>query len=217
MIEFHTFPKIARYSRTVWVSEKIDGTNSQVLIAKDDMHIETPRPVAQIGDLLFYAGSRARFITPDDDHFGFAAWVRDNSEQLAALGSGRHFGEWWGNAINRGYGLPRGERRFSMFNFIRWCSYGHTPGRIETGDPRQEKYQEVLPPCVSLVPVLWLGNFDDLNLPQIMQSLKDGGSVAQPGFMRPEGVVVYHAAANTAFKKTFEKDNQPKGKSDENR
>ena len=38
-----------------------------------------------------------------------------------------------------------------------------------------------------------------------------GRSVAAPGFMKPEGVVVFHTAGNLGFKKTLEKDEVPKG------
>ena len=37
-------------------------------------------------------------------------------------------------------------------------------------------------------------------------------SLAAPGFMRPEGIVVFHVAANTAFKQTLEKDGEPKSR-----
>ena len=30
------------------------------------------------------------------------------------------------------------------------------------------------------------------------------------GFMRPEGIVVFHVAGNVGFKKTIEKDDMPK-------
>jgi hypothetical protein len=40
-----------------------------------------------------------------------------------------------------------------------------------------------------------------------MDDLKKNGSYAMPGFMNPEGIVIFHVAANTGFKKTFEKDN----------
>jgi hypothetical protein len=40
----------------------------------------------------------------------------------------------------------------------------------------------------------------------IMDDLWNKGSRAAPGFMHPEGIVVYHVAGNVAFKKTFEKD-----------
>jgi hypothetical protein len=38
-----------------------------------------------------------------------------------------------------------------------------------------------------------------------------GGSKAAPGFMKPEGIVAFHVAGNIAFKKTIEKDEEPKG------
>ena len=41
--------------------------------------------------------------------------------------------------------------------------------------------------------------------------LSRAGSVAAPGFMNPEGIVMFHIAANVCFKKTIEKDEQPKG------
>jgi ATP-dependent RNA circularization protein (DNA/RNA ligase family) len=54
---FEDFPKIARLSRECCITEKIDGTNAQVVITED-------------GQVL--AGSRTRFITPEDDNYGFA-------------------------------------------------------------------------------------------------------------------------------------------------
>ena len=36
------------------------------------------------------------------------------------------------------------------------------------------------------------------------------GSIAAPGFLRPEGVVVFHTAAMIGFKKTIENDDKPK-------
>lgn len=33
--EFHEFPKIARYSRPIIITEKIDGTNAQICISDD--------------------------------------------------------------------------------------------------------------------------------------------------------------------------------------
>ena len=40
--------------------------------------------------------------------------------------------------------------------------------------------------------------------------LRERGSYAAPGFMKPEGVVVFHTAGNVGFKKTIEKDELPK-------
>ena len=107
------------------------------------------------------------------------------------LGPGRHFGEWWGSGIQRGYGLPKGEKRFSLFNVKRWT--------------------ENRPQCCYVVPVLYQGDFDTgVNL-DTMKTLAYGGSLAAPGFMKPEGVVIYHTAGNVLFKKTFEKDEKGKG------
>jgi hypothetical protein len=37
------------------------------------------------------------------------------------------------------------------------------------------------------------------------------GSFAAPGFMKPEGIVIFHTAGNLLFKKTLEHDDEPKG------
>ena len=127
------------------------------------------------------------------------------------LGAGHHFGEWWGSGIQRGYGLQKGEKRLSLFNVARWCLHGEIPKRIPTADPRIEKFQEVLPLCVGLVPVLYRGKFSTLTADECMDDLRVNGSHAVRGFMKPEGIVVFHIAANTGFKKTLEKDESFKG------
>lgn len=38
------------------------------------------------------------------------------------------------------------------------------------------------------------------------------GSTAAPGFMKPEGIVVFHAASRNLYKVTLEKDDAPKGR-----
>lgn len=193
--EFSEFPKMARLSRDIVITEKIDGTNAQVLITED-------------GDM--FTGSRTRWITPQDDNYGFAKWAEGNKSELLKLGAGKHFGEWWGNGIQRGYGLPKGEKRFSLFNTIRWCAYGQTPSRIITQDPKIEKYQEVLPEICHLVPLLYIGRFNSYDIENCLYGLKNNGSVAAPGFLKPEGIVVFHTAGNVGFKKTIEKDDTPK-------
>jgi hypothetical protein len=189
--EFQGFAKIARYSREVLVTEKIDGTCSVIYIGPD-------------GEFL--TGSRTRWITPETDNHGFSAWAHAHKDELMALGPGRHFGEWWGSGIQRGYGLPKGDKRLSLFNVVRWCLHGQEPQQIPTGDPRQVKMQDVLPPCVGLVPVLWRGCFDSLDVGAVLNLLDVEGSHAAPGYFSPEGVVIFHVAANIGFKKTLEKD-----------
>lgn len=177
MPEFEEFQKIARLSRMCVVTEKIDGTNAQVCITEEGG---------------FFTGSRSRWITPQEDNFGFARWAEEHREELLKLGPGRHYGEWWGSGIQRRYGLT--EKRFSLFNVGRW---------------RQP--DAVLPACVSLVPVLYEGVWNDDAIVGALEDLRLNGSRAAPGFMQPEGAVVYHVASRTFFKKTILKDEEPKG------
>lgn len=175
MEEFVEFPKIARLSRSCVVTEKIDGTNAQIFISESGG---------------FKAGSRNRWLSYQDDNFGFWKWAADNKEELLKLGPGRHYGEWWGSGIQRRYGLS--EKRFSLFNTSRWS--------------------EARPACCHVVPVLYSGVFDTLAILTCLESLALNGSSAAPGFMDPEGAIIYHTAANMYFKKTLKKDDEPKGK-----
>ena len=194
-LEFLEFPKMPRLSREIIITEKIDGTNAQLLITES-------------GEML--VGSRTRWITTQDDNHGFAKWVESNKQELLKLGVGRHFGEWWGSGIQRGYGLQKGEKRFSLFNVGRWALHGTEPKRIPTADLRIEKYQDLLPEICSLVPELYRGQFDTQKIDAVLEDLKLNGSYASKGFMKPEGVVVFHIAGNVGFKKTIEKDEVPK-------
>lgn len=173
-MEFKPMQKIPRLSRDIIISEKIDGTNASIYIGFD-------------GE--FKVGSRNRWITPDNDNFGFATWAYKRKDELMQLGIGHHFGEWWGVGINRHYDLS--ERRFSLFNTLRW--------------------REFKPACCDLVPVLYLGKFDQVIIEDCLNKLKQEGSVAAPGFMNPEGVIIYHIAGNYLFKKTIENDEKGKG------
>jgi hypothetical protein len=191
---FMEFPKMARLFRDCVITEKIDGTNAQILIT-------------DAGELR--AGSRTRWITPEDDNFGFARWAQEHRDELLKLGPGRHFGEWWGGKIQRGYGVA--DKRWSLFNTVRWCQAGETPAVIPSGGPKAEpKYQDVLPACCGLVPVLYKGPFNTGIVREVIACLADDGSAAAPGFMDPEGVVVFHTAANCGFKVTIKNDGTPK-------
>jgi hypothetical protein len=156
MKPFVGFPKMARLSREVVVTEKIDGTNACVFISED-------------GEFL--VGSRTRWITPEQDNHGFAAWAYANKDDLLLLGPGTHFGEWWGSGIQRGYGLQKGEKRFSLFNTLRWCLYGHEPLTTPTLDPRVTRTQEMLPECCGLVPVLHRGIFDTAVIENVLPAI----------------------------------------------
>lgn len=186
-MEFQEFPKMARLSREVIVTEKIDGTNAAVVIEPAN---PGSNAIATVGGFDLFAQSRTRFIVPTDDNAGFARWVVEHAEELLKLGTGRHFGEWFGSGIQRNYGLK--EKRFALFNVSRW------------DDP------EARPACCHVVPTLWRGNFSDLNADFHLNCLAVAGSRAVPGYMRPEGIVVFHVAAGIGFKKTVEKDEMPK-------
>jgi hypothetical protein len=165
------------------ITEKIDGTNAAVVITED-------------GD--FGCQSRKRLITPGDDNHGFAAWAYGQREALTAfLGPGRHFGEWWGKGIQRGYGMDR--RVFSLFNSHRW-------------GPSRDGWSE-RPDGLDVVPTLYRGHFDLGTVEAAKKMLKDFGSIAAPGFMDPEGVIVWHPAAGAKFKTTFDKFDREGGKS----
>ena len=216
--EFNEFPKMSRLRRDAVISEKIDGTNGQVYIrpAPEDYNPDDP---ANVGiwlrdGMLIRAGSRTQWVAPgkNTDNHGFALWVLEHAQELVKLGPGRHFGEWWGSGIQRGYGLPKGEKRWSLFSVLRWCKAGETPQRIPTADPRIEKYQEVLPGCCHLVPVLHRGMFSTEACGTALERLRTLGSEASPGFMKPEGIVVFHTVGNVGFKQTLEKDDVPKSK-----
>lgn len=176
MAEFEAFQKIARLKRDCVITEKIDGTNAQIFIGED-------------GE--FACGSRSRWITPQDDNYGFAAWAYTHRDELMQLGPGRHFGEWWGSGIQRRYDMT--EKRFSLFNVGRWN---------ETNPP---------PAICNTVPTLYAGPFSTGAVDDIVEELRYRGSSAAPGFMKAEGVIVYLPAARELFKVTLEKDSEPKG------
>jgi hypothetical protein len=190
--EFVEFNKIARLSRNCTITEKIDGTNGCIAIFALDGHQEVDEKcIYQADGLAMYCGSRSRWITPEDDNYGFAKWVKHNAQELIMLGDGRHFGEWWGAGIQRRYNQT--EKQFSLFNTSRW---------------NKENPQ---PECCRVVPVLYHGIFTSTAVDDALELLKNNGSVAATGFMQPEGVVVYQEAGRVYFKKTILKDDQPKG------
>jgi len=138
----------------------------------------------------FLIGSRTKWINPKDDNFGFAKWANENKEELLKLGIGHHFGEWWGAGIQRKYNIK--EKRFSLFNTSRWSD------------------DSIRPKCCHVVPVLYEGMFDTAKIEECVKKLRENGSVASPGFMKPEGVVCFHVQGNFCLKKTLLKDEEHK-------
>lgn len=116
--------------------------------------------MTEYGDI--FAQSRTKILdeTKEGDNFGFCKWVNGNKNDLLKLGVGYHFGEWWGQGIQRNYRLT--ERRFSLFNI--WLPEW--------------------PECVHKVPVI------EKTLDRAIIRIKEYGSQAAPGFMNPEGLVL---------------------------
>ena len=211
-MDFQSFNKIPRLSRDIIITEKIDGTNGQICIVSYNktfaklvneqgniiVHCDEETQLfidkfclVKQDDLYIFAGSHKRWVDTSSkgDNFGFAKWVKANAGELLKLGEGRHYGEWWGKGIQRGYGLD--EKRFSLFNRGKWN-------------------RENAPECCSVVPILYEGIFDTEKINQILKQLEKNGSLANPGFMNPEGIIIYHTASGKMFKKTILNDEKPK-------
>ena len=186
---FAKWPSIQRLSsETVYITEKIDGTNGIIYVPPDD---EQP----------IIAGSRERWLTSPDgeppdkktDNFGFGAWVHERKEALRRLGPGYHYGEFHGVGINRSYNLK--DKRFASFEYWR---------------------DDISIDGVCRVPVLYEGPIDGLtNEPGLRWSiwdewtatLREYGSVLYPGFPNPEGVVITFKNMKTArFKRLCHND-----------
>lgn len=176
--EFSPFPKIPRYDpdggERIIITEKIDGTNAGIFIDEK----------ANV-----FASSRKRWITVEDDNFGFAKWVKDNENELRKMGHGMHFGEWWGKGIQREYN--QSIRRFTLFNTERWMN-----------DPKK-------PEVCGVVPVLYDGPYDPQRIRQVYDNLMMNGSVVVEGYEQPEGIIIYFPSTRSMQKYT-EKNNRPK-------
>lgn len=202
---FEAFPKLTRFSHDWTVTEKIDGTNAQVLVIPrndaavvyesisehglGDDGVWAPEVLRLTKDYAVLAGSRNRLLTVGKgDNHGFAGFVQERAEEIIEkLGEGRHFGEWYGQGIGpRGYGVN--PKRFALFNAGRW-----------TDQP--------LPDRFDVVPILFKGYLENnVQFDWILRDLKASGSRIAPGFDNPEGIVMYHGPSRTSFKKTFDYD-----------
>jgi hypothetical protein len=166
MTEFIPFPKIQRYETAeLTITEKIDGTNGCLVFTEDGNG---------------WVQSRNRIITPGKttDNAGFAGWVESCADELFDFfGPGRHYGEWWGQGIQRGYDMS--SKVFSPFNTHRF----------------PENCTD-FPDGVQATPVLTTGSLSVIGeaVDEAMNFLATEGSVSAPGFRSPEGVMVYSQA-----------------------
>jgi hypothetical protein len=186
---FKAWPKIPRVeNRKEFYTEKLDGTNACIVIDFTE-RAHAPVGCVAFGDLngtdigvwAIYAQSRNRLIIPEDDNFGFAKWVEKNANELLSLGGGYHYGEWWGQGIGRTYDMK--EKVFSLFNTKRWGP--HNPNT---------------PACCRVVPTIRAATTEEAK-----QKLIEGGSLAAPGYMNVEGVVVYECNTDNYWKAIINK------------
>ena len=166
MIEFKAWPKIPRGGKElVTVTEKMDGTNACIIVEDG---------------LIAGVQSRKRLITPENDNYGFAAWVQINSVELVKLGDGYHYGEWAGLGIQKNpHNLA--EKVFFLFNTYRWMQ-----------DPS-------LPNVCAVVPVLYHGGYYENMVEELMLDLKESSESEY----EPEGVIVYDHTTKCMTKYTF--------------
>lgn len=169
-LEFQGWPSITRDNPfMVEITEKIDGTNGCIIIENGEI----------VG-----VQSRKRFITPENDNFGFASWVVENAEELKKLGDGRHYGEWAGPKIQKNHHALT-ENTFFLFN----------------------TQTESKPDCCEIVPVIYEGLIDHDTVEKLLEELKQ--KYADIEGYEPEGIVVYYFAFKSRTKHTIK---TPKGK-----
>jgi hypothetical protein len=212
-IEFQAWPKTPRLRKagSTTITEKIDGTNACVVIklyeADDhDDALRSGQATSTVDSAGFahvvYAQSRNRIIYPGSDNAGFAGWVWDWAYELVSLlGLGRHYGEWWGQGIQRRYGMDR--KVFSLFNVNRWEQAG------------EEWYEQATDINMDLVPVLYRGVFSDVEIDKALNALRENGSIAAASWdkfgQKAEGIVLRHSELGGNLKVMLENDDIPKG------
>jgi len=186
IMEFKPWPKIPRIeNKKEFYTEKIDGTNACIIVIPINSDESPTNPIVSLvtdyGYVGIWAQSRSRLITPKDDNYGFARWVEANAQELSKLGEGYHYGEWWGLGIQRGYNQT--EKRFSLFNTKQWGP--HNPNT---------------PTCVSVVPTINVNSVEEAKT-----ILIQNGSLAAPGFMNVEGVIVFEYNTKSYWKAIINK------------
>ena len=132
------------------------------------------------------AGSRTRYLSLDSDNYGFARFVEENKEELREkLGLGTHYGEWYGAGIGSTYGLK--EKRLVLFN-------------------TNKIFEKGLPNRIDILPILYQGLYTDTIINEVLIDLKSNGSKLVPGWMKPEGIVIFFPQLGHRFKRVFEQE-----------
>jgi hypothetical protein len=188
--EFKSWGSTTRENKNKTITEKIDGTNACI--------------VAQNGKVT--AQSRKRIITPDDDNYGFARWVYDNAGALLdTLGYGYHYGEWFGEGIQKN---PLGieGKRFALFHATKYTE--------------QNGYELSKVDGLETVPLLHHGQCDVMTIPDIIEELDYEGSkvvgakrevvnkmhFAYERAAAAEGIIIWNNETRTRTKMLLEND-----------
>lgn len=202
-IEFKAWPKTPRLFREIVITEKIDGTNSAVIIEEINPELDyqdDPFILATVdrdGDLYAVAAqSRNRLLLPGKttDNYGFAGFVRKNAEELFdLLGPGRHYGEWWGKGIQKRYQNAHPQiRGFALFNTAKHKDlHVWLPG---------DGGLDVL---VEPVHILYQGPYSDQAVRATLEQLQKYGSWTSP-LDSAEGIVVFHTQSRQTYKVTLD-------------
>ena len=175
------WPRPAEFNAPFLISEKIDGTHVALAVTEIDAATAVPKGAVSVTvsgkRWMLRAASRLRWLTDERDNFGFRAWAREHAAALVGLGPGLHRGEWYGQGIQRAYGL--GERRWALFDAERWT-----------------KLPEGLPEAVEVVPVLARVPGPHLieAVDTALRTLQGAGSLAVFG-QQAEGLVIASAHA----------------------
>lgn len=180
-----------RFHKGLTITEKLDGTNACIVIYNGQVK----------------AQSRKRMITPEDDNYGFARWVYENAGALTdTLGYGYHYGEWFGEGIQKN---PLGieGKRFALFHATKYTeANGYDLTRVSG---------------LETVPLLFHGQADAFTIPGVLQDLETYGTKVVgaktqsmkseiPGFgdlvfqydkaADAEGIIVWHKETQQKYK-----------------
>jgi hypothetical protein len=200
-MDFKSFPDVKQIGKAaITITQKLHGTNAQIVVYPTHIVPEgTPADGREIPVTYeVKAGSRNRWLTTEDDNFGFAKYVEENKQEIIEkLGEGTWYGEWVGPGINSSEGLK--EKVFAIFNIA----------RIE---------DRPLPPRMVGVPLLYKGSFSSEAIDAAFNDLRENGSKLVPGYKSPEGIVIHLLGTDLRFKKVFKaeetawkKPDRPKG------
>lgn len=183
--KYHRIPRL--YNETFSITEKVDGTNALIYILPlSDVcrYQNVPWLYSDIDGYSIAAGSRSKWITPDDDNRKFAQWVSEHVEQLVSLGRGHHFGEWAGPEIH-GNRHQLEEKTLFLFNWRKWAE-DHLAACLNVFSLPKELADlniDVVPVLDPDLPYKFLGNVDEM----MTGFLERNGSMVGG---KPEGIVV---------------------------